>query len=696
MTQGKWLLPILPPPIDTRCYQIHLPDAPGYIRPFFGAVEELLKPWNWEGTDEEIAQVVEAYRLQIDAAYEDWQNEICGPGEDPACFAYLPYAPFIEWHPQPANPYTNPNYLPPGYLTPPFGVNAGAGPGYAPTDVFAQGAPLVSNIFDLLTQGFPQIRIYTYGPGQIELDLLASIFGGKAILTDYQPTILDFISTITDALVIDLFIDVTTLPTEDDLVQTQEWNFTSAAGVQNVLYVTFVPRVDPDSLIPLSFGGGIREVRLCGFADSGSFDLSMPIRDKPTDPGIIQQLQPDGVTWLDIIDVRQYAPDPVLSSIPIEGGNRIQWDTNADTIIDGSFDVLDGIDGREVEMQGDGDIIEWRLLDDPSWISLGSFKGMQGDPICAGETRYVFGARGSWRSLPMFTEEVIINADKFDGSDTLSLPFIATSNAVVQSIQTGGETEPDGARILFALQPATTNIWFNLGTKTMAELTAISGNTRQYYDGLTASAQWDRRLVAKYANGTVAENNATPTIYQFQTFATTGGNGDWSGDWSFNQTSGLAPVVLYDSIMLDLDNLSRSGGYASINDFRECINSLQLSMDNPPMTGNWGSGWQRQAWNASGDFGIQWNPGGVYRYLTDVQIVLSANANAGASITLSLYEDAVQVYQDTQDAGSEDIFNFDVSDDLIRVDDIRVLIEDEQSAVITEFAIIIDCEKFTP
>lgn len=65
-----------------------------------------------------------------------------------------------------------------------------------------------------------------------------------------------------------------------------------------------------------------------------------------------------------------------------------------------------GTDGREVELQGDGDVIEWRYVGDPTWIPLGNFKGDDGREIQLQgngdviEWRYV--GEVSWTSLGSF------------------------------------------------------------------------------------------------------------------------------------------------------------------------------------------------------------------------------------------------------------------------------------------------------
>ena len=193
--------------------------------------------------------------------------------ESSDCFNYLPSAPFVTFTPQ--NPYNQPDYIPDDYLVPPFFVNSElAYPtafGYLATDVFIDGASINIDPIDLLTLNLPQIKIRVYGAGQIELDLLAVTLGSQAIIkVGSPPNIFDVIvdGLTEDVTIIDLNVDSLSVPPETDILYSEEINIEAESGIATDVYIVFVPNLD-DSLIPLRYGGGIRQIGLCGFESAG-------------------------------------------------------------------------------------------------------------------------------------------------------------------------------------------------------------------------------------------------------------------------------------------------------------------------------------------------------------------------------------------------------------------------------------------
>jgi len=199
------------------------------------------------------------------------------------CLNYPNYASFITY--EPANPFTEPDTVPPDYEVPPFFVNSGfeypAEFGYLASDVFVPLSAVTIDPLTFLTLNYPTIKISVLGSGQIELDLLSVIQGGYLVLkVGSPPNIGDILGEIileSGLKIIDLANDSASLPPESDIVIAEEINIEAAVGVQTDVYLVFLPKLD-DSLIPLGFGGGIRTIGLCGFEEVYEGDVIMDVR----------------------------------------------------------------------------------------------------------------------------------------------------------------------------------------------------------------------------------------------------------------------------------------------------------------------------------------------------------------------------------------------------------------------------------
>lgn len=193
--------------------------------------------------------------------------------EEDECINFLPSAPFVSFLPQ--NPYNEPDLVPSGYLVPPFRVNSDFGYpelfGYHATDVMVtpDSIPYLGGWDALLGLGFPTIKLSVRGQGQIELDLLSATIGGYAIVkVGSPPNIIDIIDGVveTGVVIVDLNQDAVALPIESDLIISEEINIDALDGTD--VYIVFVPKID-DSLTFLGFGGGIRQIGLCGLEEMG-------------------------------------------------------------------------------------------------------------------------------------------------------------------------------------------------------------------------------------------------------------------------------------------------------------------------------------------------------------------------------------------------------------------------------------------
>lgn len=193
--------------------------------------------------------------------------------DEGGCINFMPYAPFINY--LPANPYNEPDFVPEGYLTPPFVVNSAFEYpeefGYLATDVMVPLSAITApdSWEDLVALPFPTIKMHVVGQGQVELDLLQVVAGGRAIIkVGSPPNILDIIDGVieTGVTIVELGQDVTSLPPESDLISAQEIPIDAPEGTD--LYIVFVPAIDISTEL-FNHGGGLRRVGLCGLETDG-------------------------------------------------------------------------------------------------------------------------------------------------------------------------------------------------------------------------------------------------------------------------------------------------------------------------------------------------------------------------------------------------------------------------------------------
>lgn len=273
----------------------------------------LLEQYRWsdalKGTDAEIEQaltIFEELRGLLMRATDD-----CEKGE--VCRDYMPDSDIIEWQPQ--NPFSQPDYIPPGYKEPPWKVVTDpiAAPilGLQIGDVMSGllGLPLQT---PALGQGLARFTVTVEGPGTVELHLITMPFGGTAIVTvDDNPLSTTFI---------DLIRNINLTPPENSVVNINEFVITGN-GAHHV-DVTLIPSF-AQTVTFVGYGGGLRKVNLCGFEPMQGRKQPLLIRTKPSDNCVLQQSLDGGSTWSDVYSARQCAVDTVkdmVSKGEIPGG----------------------------------------------------------------------------------------------------------------------------------------------------------------------------------------------------------------------------------------------------------------------------------------------------------------------------------------------------------------------------------------
>lgn len=295
------------------------------------------------------------------------QNETTQESAD--CVAYPADAPIISYAPQ--NPFTQPEFVPPGYIRPAFVV-------IDETDVFEdligyESGDVVTGFLGLpvttaaLGQGLARIRVKFKGAGVVELHLLKLVLGGMALITlDDNPL---------SASTVSLYNDPLQLPPE--LIRPISFEVEVPEPGEHHIDITFLPRFN-DELTFITYGGGLRQVVLCGFDQTidevveeriskGSISLEvedcMRLRIKPDDPCVIQNECTPGV-WED-----WYDPRSCIVGFSVQPPPAGELETG---------------DCQEFDIRVDG-----------------NGRAILPIPVQAGDTIEISGATGGWSSNPL-------------------------------------------------------------------------------------------------------------------------------------------------------------------------------------------------------------------------------------------------------------------------------------------------------
>lgn len=326
---ARWVLPATIDPTERRCMMIPVPEDPQHIAAFRGALMHLAEAHKWSNDPTHKArEVALVWRNIIDGL--EWG---CGV-EDAECRNFNTSAGFITYEPQ--NPFTEPNLIPAGYILPPFYVVydntlpefLGYEVGDVLTDLsrFYGGTGVITDP----ESGFSRFRVSVTGIGRVQIYFLNVPLGGMALVTaDGDPL---------SANIVELQVDLFSIPIEDNEVVIHEVEFDTVGA--HYVDVTFVPRVNDEAPF-VFFGGGIRQIRLCGFEEVTDVPV-FDIRQKPDAPCIIQKTD-DGIIWADAVDMTKCPP-----KIRVNNG-VIQW-YNEDT------DTWEDVDTGDERVDGDAPV----------------------------------------------------------------------------------------------------------------------------------------------------------------------------------------------------------------------------------------------------------------------------------------------------------------------------------------------------
>lgn len=261
-------LPAILEPVGDICLQISIPAHPDYVALFIRAVRMLETNRLYVRDDALSAKiVVDQWRQRTITPMIEALASATGNCQDldGECLTYPPFASFISYFPQ--NPYTEPDLIPDGFEQPPFFVNGKDNahdlPNYLKGDVILDfGSINIEPSWDLAKT--PRIELCLTGSGVVEIHLLKIVQGGAAVISLDNPVDLgDLIAgLIGDGIeIIQLNQDIISLPPETAEEVIIELDVETEGD--HTIYIYYLPVVN-DSLIPLFFGGGLREISLCG------------------------------------------------------------------------------------------------------------------------------------------------------------------------------------------------------------------------------------------------------------------------------------------------------------------------------------------------------------------------------------------------------------------------------------------------
>lgn len=239
-------------PAAKRAVCLEYPDTPEWTALVTGVLIQLSFGYYW---DKNYTNWEDARNAGNEILQSWFAQTRCDAGaipvSEPQCVDYPNNSPLLDW--EPANPFTAPGDIPPGYIAQPWGVVPN--PPVFPYQI----GDVISGLFGLpvltpaISQGLARVRIKFNGRGTVEIHIIKVALGGIALLTwDDNPLTARFIDTSMDFLAI---------PPESGDEDIQEVSFETDGD--HHIDVTMLPRFDA-SVGFAGYGGGIRKVVLCG------------------------------------------------------------------------------------------------------------------------------------------------------------------------------------------------------------------------------------------------------------------------------------------------------------------------------------------------------------------------------------------------------------------------------------------------
>lgn len=247
----------------------------------------------------------------------------------------------LTWFPE--NPFHPNPEVPDGYPFHPFTVVSGSiydqivltyGLGYKIGDVFTDltKLPVFTNWFDIFANyaNMPSLTVNNlFGRGKVRIELLNLIQGGRILV------VIDDVLDIFHLHTIEVGRDAISFPPETQVDFIVEVDV-EGDGVEHKVAFVWYPLVEP-SAIPVSFGGGVRNIELCGFGEN-----NMP--EDPCCPEEIDAIQ-TGNVWLE--KIYTLMKNGMIARIKFEEGTLPPDEAAGDCAPD-HFDHDEGESGDEL------------------------------------------------------------------------------------------------------------------------------------------------------------------------------------------------------------------------------------------------------------------------------------------------------------------------------------------------------------
>lgn len=296
-------------PTDRKSYCLPLPDDVEYRALYIGALSRLANQSLYDRDPTHKAKDVAAIWYEIWRLHSAILFADEGCNEEPCvecCTSYIPEQDWVAFFPQ--DPFTTPDYVPAGYLLPPFYTNAALPfTSILPTDALLNilAFPLYQNLLELLQTGLPRCEIRFTGTGQIEVELIKLINGGWAWVqlddrTDNDQVVNLNSIAVTEITDLQNFLDIAI---EGSLSDTEIVEFDVDTVGDHKIVVYFLPDVGPDVLF--GFGGGVRSIEMCGGLMPIEGYFAMQLQSVATTEGcyMIQWRPNSTAAWLDLQEI---------------------------------------------------------------------------------------------------------------------------------------------------------------------------------------------------------------------------------------------------------------------------------------------------------------------------------------------------------------------------------------------------------
>lgn len=261
--------------------------------------------WRTRWFDEELDGIIDAGKIANVRKWASLLEQELLAEQPPAiqCVDYFPYSPLIDWQPQ--DPFTEPEYVPSGYGSPPFQVVTsedtallllGLQVGDVITDITKFLNPTFPNWFP--TEGFARFRIVVQAPAEIELHLLQIPLGGIVTIVENE--------NIIPIATMDLDKDLVSLPIET--VTEIVWEYIITDDTEHTFDVTFLPQIN-DEIPFVKVGGGLRKITICReFECVEGEGTPLDVRQNPELPCRLEKSADEGETWIEFADLRLCSP----------------------------------------------------------------------------------------------------------------------------------------------------------------------------------------------------------------------------------------------------------------------------------------------------------------------------------------------------------------------------------------------------